>query len=67
LSSNRSIISLRNTNRSRKHFGAERRCVKLKPQKKEDADTMLTLADFSSVFDDELEDEFRAREEEEEK
>ncbi|CAN8255428.1 unnamed protein product [Cochlearia groenlandica] len=41
------------------------RSYKLKPQKKENADAMLTLDDFPGVFDDELNEEFRVEEEEE--
>ncbi|CAN8287490.1 unnamed protein product [Cochlearia groenlandica] len=38
---------------------------KLKPQRREDVDAMLTLDDFPGVFDDELTEEFRLEEEEE--
>ncbi|CAN8307625.1 unnamed protein product [Cochlearia groenlandica] len=43
------------------------RSYKLKPQKQKDIDVMLSLADLPGVFDDEIEAEFLAEEEEEER
>ncbi|CAN8243609.1 unnamed protein product [Cochlearia groenlandica] len=50
---------------SKNKFSGTVGSYKLKPQKKKNVDAMLTLANFAGVFDDELEEDFLAEEEEE--